>query len=236
MNAVSLELLDELVTAAYDLREVEDLRCVVLAGEGRAFCAGIDITSLASLFGQDMEQIVVARTHGDANRFQAFSLAWRALGVPVIAAVHGACFGAGLQLAVGADIRVAGPDAKLSIMEMKWGLIPDMGGMVTLPKLLRADVLRKLTYTAEIIDAEQALDYGLVTEIADDPHARAMELAHQIAAQSPSAIRAAKRLIALAETAPRADVLMAESVRQVGLLGQPDQMAAVMRGMAKSKG
>lgn len=232
MNAISLEMLDEVIAAAHALKEA-DINCVVLSGEGRAFCAGIDIMSLSSLMGQNMEEVLVKRTHGTANRFQEFALAWRALEVPVIAALHGVCFGAGLQLAAAADIRIAAPDTKLSIMEMKWGLIPDMGGMVLLPALLRGDILRRLTYTAEIIEAAQAESWGLITEIAEDPATRALELAQIIAAQSPTAIRAAKTVIGLAETAPATDVLMAESVEQAALIGKPDQMAAIARGMAK---
>ena len=234
LNAISLDMLQEIIAAAHALRDA-DIRCVVLAGEGRAFCAGIDIMSLSSLLGQDMDELLVKRTHGDANDFQEFALAWRNLPVPVIAAVHGACFGAGLQLALGADIRVAAPDARLSVMEMKWGLVPDMGGMALLPALIRSDVLRRLTYTAETVEADQALDWGLVTEIADDPLARAMTLARDIAEKSPSAIRAAKRLIGTAETAPMPEVLMAESVEQAALIGTPDQLAAIQRGMAKPK-
>lgn len=232
LNAVSLEMLDEVIAAAHALRGA-DVNCVVLSGEGRGFCAGIDIVSLTSLLGQDMDELVITRTHADANRFQEFSLAWRDLEVPVIAALHGMCFGAGMQLAAGADMRIAAPETKLSIMEMKWGLIPDMGGMVLLPKLLRSDVMRRMTYTAEIVSPDQALNEGLITEIASDPIARAMDLAHDIAAQSPSAVRAAKRLIAAAETGLRADVLMAEAREQVGLIGKPDQMAAIVRGMKK---
>lgn len=155
-------------------------------------------------------------------------MVWRRVPVPVIAAVHGACFGGGLQIALGADIRIAHPEAKLSVMEMKWGLIPDMGGMALLPRLVRSDVLRRLTYTAEKIEAQQALDWGLVTELAGNPLSRASELAAAIAAQSPSAIRAAKRLIAQAESgASQAEVLLAESAEQLALIGKPDQMEAV---------
>ena len=232
MNAISLEMLDDVIAAAHALKEA-DINCVVLSGEGRAFCAGIDIVSLSSLMGQDMNEVLVKRTYGTANRFQEFALAWRALDVPVIAALHGVCFGAGLQLAAGADIRIAAPDTKLSVMEMKWGLIPDMGGMVLLPSLLRGDVLRRLIFTAELLDATQALELGLVTELADDPQARAMDLAKVIAAQSPSAIRAAKSVIALSETEDTAAVLLAESTLQAALIGKPDQLAAIVRGMAK---
>ncbi|MEM7471267.1 MAG: crotonase/enoyl-CoA hydratase family protein [Pseudomonadota bacterium] len=232
MNAVSLEMLDAVIDAAHGLRGA-DINCVVLQGEGRGFCAGIDLVSLSSLMGQDMQEVLVARTHGSRNRFQEFSLAWSDLEVPVIAALHGVCFGAGLLLASTADIRIAAPSCKLSVMEMKWGLVPDMGGMARLPRFLRSDILRRLIYTAEVIEGPQALEWGLVTELADDPQARAQELAAQIAAQSPSALRAAKRLIEVAETGDEAAVLMAESVEQAGLIGTPDQMAAIARGMAK---
>src|SRR5690606_5785736 len=141
---------------------------------------------------------------GDANRFQHFALVWRSLPVPVIAALHGAVFGAGFQLALGADIRIAAPEARLAVMEMKWGLVPDMGGMVLLPELTRGDVIRQMTYTAAPIGAEQAERWGLVTELAADPLARATALAQEIAGKSPSAIRAAKRLIGTALSASRA--------------------------------
>lgn len=233
LNAVSIEMLDAVIEAAHALQDLEDLRCVILSGEGRAFCAGIDLMSLSGLMGQDLDELLVARTHGDTNRFQEFALAWRALPVPVIAAIHGVCIGAGLQLALGADIRIAAPNAKLAVMEMKWGLVPDMGGMVLLPKLLRSDVLRRLTYTAEMIEAPEAKEIGLLTEITEDPLARAQELATKIAGQSPSAIRAAKRLIAVAERGDDRETLLAESQEQSALIGRPDQLAAIQRGMKK---
>lgn len=233
LNAVSIEMLDAVIEAAHALQDLEDLRCVILSGEGRAFCAGIDLMSLSGLMGQDLDELLVARTHGDTNRFQEFALAWRALPVPVIAAIHGVCIGAGLQLALGADIRIAAPNAKLAVMEMKWGLVPDMGGMVLLPKLLRSDILRRLTYTAEMIEAPEAKEIGLLTEITEDPLARAQELATKIAGQSPSAIRAAKRLIAVAERGDDRETLLAESQEQSALIGRPDQLAAIQRGMKK---
>lgn len=235
MNAISLEMLDAVIAAAHALRGA-DISCVVLSGEGRGFCAGIDLMSLSGLIGQDMDDMLVARTHGDTNAFQEFSRAWARLEVPVIAALHGVCFGAGMQLALGADIRIAAPEAQLSIMEMRWGIVPDMGGMLVLPQLIRADVMRRLIYTAEIVEGTAAQQMGLVTETAPDPKARAMALATTIAAQSPSAIRAAKRLCAVAETQAAAEVLLAESREQAALIGKPDQMAAIARGMAKKTG
>ena len=152
--------------------------------------------------------------------------------MPVIAALQGVAFGAGLQLAAGADIRIAAPGTRLAVMEMKWGLIPDMGGMVTLPELLRADVLRRMTYTAEEISADEALRLGLVTEIAEDPLVRALDLARAIAGRSPSAIRAAKRLVSAACAAPAAEVLALESREQIALIGKPDQMEVIAANMA----
>jgi enoyl-CoA hydratase/carnithine racemase len=154
---------------------------------------------------------------------------WRDLPVPVIAALHGACLGGGLQIALGADIRIAAPGTKLSIMEMKWGLVPDMSGMVTLPALMRGDVMRRMIYTAEVVEAEEAMALGLVTEVAQDPLARARALAADIAGRSPSAMRAAKALANLvAGGADEAAVLLAESRLQTGLIGAKDQMETVM--------
>lgn len=234
LNAITLDMIDEVIAAAEALKD-QDIACVVLSGEGRGFCAGIDLASLSKLIGQDMNEVMGRTTHGDCNKFQAFSLAWRDLEVPVIAALHGVCFGAGMQLALGADIRIAAPETKCSVMEMKWGIIPDMGGMTILPGLVRSDVLRRLIYTAEIMEGSAVQEAGLVTEISGDPLARAMELAREIADKSPSAIRAAKRLIAVAESADREDVLQAERAEQIGLIGKPDQMAAIAKGMAKRK-
>ncbi|MEM8775886.1 MAG: enoyl-CoA hydratase-related protein, partial [Pseudomonadota bacterium] len=139
----------------------------------------------------------------------------------------------GFQLALGADVRIAAADAKLAVMEMKWGLIPDMGGMVLLPGLVRSDVMRKLTYTAAPISGDEAARVGLVTELSDNPLARAQELASEIAGKSPSAIRAAKRLVALTESGASEDeVLLAESREQADLIGKPHQMEVVSANMA----
>lgn len=232
MNAVDPAMVHAVVAAGQALCD-SDVRAVVISGAGKGFCAGLDVASFAALAGGDPAAVLLPRTHHDANLMQEVCLVWQRLPVPVIAALHGAVLGAGLQLALGADIRIAHPDSKLAIMEMKWGLVPDMGGMVVLPRLLRADVLRRLTYTAAPVSGAEAQRLGLVTDLADDPLAAAMALAAQIAGRSPSAIRAAKRLIALAESgAPRAEVLMAESVEQAALIGQPDQMEQIAANLA----
>ncbi len=233
MNAVDLDMAEAIVEAGQSLLET-DARAVVLSGAGKSFCAGLDVMSFAKFAAGDPEAFVMPRTHGNTNLFQEVAMVWRRVPVPVIAALHGAVYGAGFQLALGADIRIAAPDARLAIMEMKWGLIPDMGGMVLLPRIAHSDVIRRMTYTAEPITGEQARDWGLVTELADDPHAAALDLATQIAGKSPSAIRAAKRLIGVAESGADEDtVLMAESREQTDLIGKPHQMEAIAANMAK---
>lgn len=226
MNALDDAMVEAILTAGAEVA-ASDARAVVLSGEGKSFCAGLDMASFTQMGSVDPEQWLMERSHHDANRMQEVGLIWRRVPVPVIAALHGAVYGGGLQLALGADIRIAAPDAKLAVMEMKWGLVPDMGGMVLLPQLVRSDVLRQLTYTARPIPAAQAEAWGLVTQVKEDPLAAALALAEDIAEQSPSAIRAAKRLIGVAETAERAEVLLAESREQVKLIGKPEQMEVI---------
>ncbi len=234
MNAVDQDMIDAIIAAGQEVA-ASDARVVVLSGEGKGFCAGIDITGLSGMIGKDPAELLMPRTHGDGttNQWQEVAMIWARLEVPVIAALHGVCFGAGMQLALGADIRIAHPDTKLAVMEMKWGIVPDMGGMVLLPRLVRTDVLRRLTYTAEQIAAPQAENWGLVTELSETPLERAMELATVIAGKSPSAIKAAKALIAVAETADDATVLDAESRAQSDLIGKPHQMEVIAAEFGK---
>ncbi len=231
-NALDPAMAEAIVAAGQALIEA-DIRAVVLSGEGKAFCAGLDVMSFAQLAAGDPEGLILPRSHGTGNLFQAVAMVWRQVPVPVIAALHGVVYGAGFQLALGADIRIAAPDTELAIMEMKWGLIPDMGGMALLPHLTGSDVIRRMTYTARPISATQALAWGLVTELADDPLAAAHDLATEIACRSPSAIRAAKRLIGVAESgAAEAAILMAESREQAALIGEPDQMEQISANLA----
>lgn len=231
MNAVDPDMVEAIIAAGREVA-ASDARAVVLSGEGRAFCAGLDVMRFAAMAQSDPHELIEPRSHGDTNRWQEVALVWRRVPVPVIAALHGVCFGAGLQLALGADIRIAAPDTKLAVMEMKWGLVPDMGGMVLLPRLVRSDVARLLTYTARPVDAAQAERWGLVTELADNPLAAALELAAEIAGRSPSALRAAKRLFEVAESEGREAVLLAESREQAGLVGKPDQLEVIAAQMA----
>lgn len=234
MNALDDAMVKALLSAGQEVA-ASDARAVVLSGEGKSFCAGLDMASFAKMAHMDPTEWLMTRSHEDANEMQELALIWRRVPVPVICAIQGVAYGGGLQIALGADIRIAHSEAKLAVMEMKWGIIPDMGGMVLLPRLVRSDVLRLLTYTARPIGAQQAMDWGLVTQLSDDPLTEALAIAENIAGQSPSAIRAAKRLIEVAETQPRADVLKAESAEQVELIGKPHQMEVVMAQMQGRK-
>lgn len=234
MNAVDQDMIDALIAAGNKVA-ASKARVVVLSGEGKAFCAGIDISAMGALAGGNPADRMMPRTHGDGttNQWQEVAMIWTRLGVPVIAALHGKVYGAGLQIALGADIRIAAPGTEIAVMEMKWGIVPDMGGMVLLPKLVRGDVLRLLTYTATPIDAAQAERWGLVTQLDEDPLAAAMALATTIAGKSPSAIRAAKRLCAYAEVSDANAVLLQESREQAELLGRPDQMEVIAAEFGK---
>ena len=232
MNAVDPEMAEAVVAAGEALVGNDDVRAVVLSGAGRGFCAGLDVASFAAFAQTDPVARIMPRSHGDANLMQQVAMVWRDVPVPVIAALHGVAFGAGFQLALGADIRIAHPDTKLAVMEAKWGLVPDMGGMVLLPRLARSDVIRRLTYTAEPVSARQGAEWGLVTELSDTPQEAARAMARTIAGRSPSGTRAAKRLIGVAESgADAAQVLYEESREQADLIGKPDQMEIIAANM-----
>jgi enoyl-CoA hydratase/carnithine racemase len=198
----------------------EDLRAVVLSGDGPSFCAGLDIKSFASGEGGDLSGAGLERAEGELpNLAQRVAYGWRQAPVPVIAAVHGAAFGGGLQIALGADLRIAAPDARLSVMEIQHGLIPDMSLSQTLLRLVRDDVARELVYSGRIVEAPEALELGLVTRLADDPLAEAKSLARAIAERSPAAIRNAKRLLNEAPALSPAEALVLETELQRELLG-----------------
>ena len=233
-NAVDTAMMEAVVEAGQSLMEA-DIRAVVLSGEGPSFCAGLDVMSFATLATRDPQELLMPRTHGQGttNQWQEVAMVWTRVPVPVIAAIHGVCYGAGMQLALGADIRIAAPDTRFAVMEMKWGIVPDMGGMVLLPRLVRSDVLRRLTYTAAPVAADRAEAWGLITEVAEDSLGAAMELAESLTLKSPSALRAAKALIGYAETHAPDDVLLEESRLQSELIGKPDQMEVVAANFAK---
>ncbi len=206
---------------------------MVLSGEGRAFCAGLDMGRFAAMGeGKSDLRDLAARTHGQTNHSQQAVWGWRQLPVPVIAAVHGVAFGGGFQLALGADMRFLAPDARMSIMEVKWGLVPDMAGTPILSRLVRDDILRDLAFTGRIFSAQEAMSYGLATRICDDPRAVALEAAREIADKSPDAIRAIKRMLNNLSIDP-GPALLAESVEQMKVLGSPNQREAVRANIEK---
>ncbi|MCB2052301.1 MAG: crotonase/enoyl-CoA hydratase family protein [Novosphingobium sp.] len=231
-NALDSLMFDHLLEAGQALFETKGLRAVTLSGEGAAFCAGLDLSMFDVLSAPDAPHLA-ERTHGNANRYQQVAMQWRKLPVPVIAAVHGTCLGGGLQLAAGADIRIVAPDAQLSIKEMHWGLIPDMGGFALLRGLVRDDIFRELVYTARDFSGAEAQALGIATHVDTDPLARAKSLAAEIAALNPDAIRAAKLLANRMADADTETILLGESQLQDGILGSPNQREAVMSRMER---
>ena len=232
MNALDPEQFDRIIEAGEHLRTLKGLRVVVLSGEGRAFCAGLDLSSMAA-GGSSPQAKLAERTHGNSNRAQEAAMTWRKCPVPVIAAVHGVCFGGGLQIASGADIRVVHPDTRMAIMEMKWGLVPDMGGYALWRGLVRDDVLRELVYTNREFTGREAQELGLATFADEDPLARATALAETIARKNPSAIRGSKRLFDAMHDRDTDAILMAESEEQDQVIRKPNQIEAVMAEMQK---
>ena len=230
-NALDIAMFDQIIAAAERLRSQPGVRAVVLHGEGPSFCSGLDVGSIMQSGGPTG----LTDRVGDEvpNYFQRSAHDWTTLPMPVIAAVHGNCFGGGLQIALGADIRIAAPDARLSVMEVKWGLVPDMAITRALPRLVGVDVAKELTFTARVFDGVEAARLGVVTRVADEPLAAARALAAEIAARSPDAVRAAKRLFDESWTGAAADTLALEAELQLRLIGSPNQLAAVTAGFTK---
>ena len=235
MNALDPAMFEGIIAAGKELAAMQGVRAVVLSGEGRSFCAGLDMASMAGggASASGGMKSLTDRTHGNANMFQQVAMQWRKLPVPVIAAVHGVCFGGGLQIASGADIRVVAPDARMAVMEMKWGLIPDMGGYALWRGMVREDVLRELTYTNREFSGADALELGFATYVDDNPRARAMGIAQEIANRNPEAMREAKALFNEYADLDEDAILMAESVRQNRVIRTPNQIEAVMSQMQK---
>lgn len=235
MNALDAPMFAAIRAAIARLHGDASVRAVVLHGAGRAFCAGLDKDSFAAMVhgGPGLSAVgdLLRRSDGPANGPQQVAWGWRTLPVPVIAAVHGVAFGGGLQVALGADIRFVHPEARLSVLEIKWGLVPDMAGCVLLTELLRPDVVRELTFTGRMVGGAEAVTLGLATQVADDPLAAARALARSIAAASPDAVRAGKRLLNGAMPVDAARVLQAESHEQQRLIGGAHQREAVLAAL-----
>lgn len=238
MNALDPAMFAEIAAAGETLKGNRDVRAVVLYGQGPSFCAGLDFQSFQSM-GSDMASIgsrLFDLSAGEvANMFQKPAYVWQELEVPVIAALSGVAFGGGCQIALAADIRIAAPDARLSVMEIKWGLVPDMGLTQSIRRLVRADVAKDLVLTGRIVGAQEACDLGLVTRIAAEPLAAARALAREIADKSPDATRRIKQLIDRSWQATPAEGLRLEATLQHEVIGQPNQIEAVRANFEKRK-
>jgi enoyl-CoA hydratase/carnithine racemase len=231
-NALDWPMFQALDAMTDELAEREDVRCVVLSGEGPSFCSGLDFPSfMAGDIGVDE---MIADVPGEvANIAQRVAYDWQRLPMPVVAALHGSCLGGGAQIALGADIRISARELRFCVMEIKYGLIPDMGITQALPTLVPLDVAKEIVFTGRTIGAEEALELGLVTRVADDPVAEAKTLASEIASKSPHAIRSGKQLLNESYAGRSQDALKLEADLQRALIGSPNQIAAVTAAMTK---
>lgn len=232
LNALDQAMFDGLVAAGERLATDNSVRAVVLSGEGRAFCAGLDLGSFQAMASTDRGSGVTSglgdRSKGRiTNHGQQAAYTWAELPVPVIAAVHGVALGGGLQVALGADLRFVAPDAQMSVLEIRWGLIPDMTGTHTLRRLVGLDVAKELTWTGRMVSGSEAAAIGLATRVCDDPRAEALELARQIASSSPNAIRAGKRLLNQSGLVDVGQQFKDESKEMGALIGSSNQVEAV---------
>ena len=246
LNALDLAMFRAIVAAADTVRATPGVRAVVLSGEGRGFCAGLDMGMFTAIAGGaatpadpadqpdpgaeplGMGNLVDRLPGRISNLAQEVANAWIDLPVPVIASLHGAVLGGGLQIALGADIRIVHPDAKLSVMEIRWGLLPDMTGPQTLPRLVGLDVAKELVFTGRTVSGTEAVALGLATRLSDTPHDDARALALEIAGKNPQAVQGAKALLNAAGTRPLVDSYIDESARMAEIIGSPNQVEAVM--------
>jgi enoyl-CoA hydratase/carnithine racemase len=231
LNALDQAMFDALVETSAKLAADPSIRAVVLSGEGRGFCAGLDFMSFQSMAAEGTRGDVSRLGDRSAGRItnlgQQAAYGWAEMPAPVIAAIHGVALGGGLQIALGADIRVVAPDAQLSVLEIRWGLVPDMTGTYTLRQLVGLDIAKELTFTGRMVSGEEAVKLGLATRVSKDPRQEALKLAAQIAGSSPDAIRASKRLLNQSGWVPLEQQLLDES-REIGaLIGSPNQAEAV---------
>jgi len=232
-NALDRAMFAAIAQAGEHVKATPDLRAVVLSGEGKSFCAGLDLSVFGSLgdgggADDDGSGNPGALTGGGMTHVgQQVAWVWQEIDVPVIAAVHGHALGGGFQIALGADIRIVHPDTQMSVREVYWGLVPDMTGTLFLSRLVRPDIAKELIFTARIFDGREASDLGLVTRLSDDPRTDAMALAAEIAGRSPDAVRSAKRLVNRLATAGAAGQFAAEREEIGALVGGPNQIEAV---------
>jgi enoyl-CoA hydratase/carnithine racemase len=241
-NALDNAMFLAIAEAGERLKHEPGVRAVVLSGDGPSFCAGLDFSSFQAMAGSGSEPSDVASQDGSPGSMrdgrithlgQQVCWVWQELPMPVIAAVHGHALGGGLQIALGADIRIVHPDTKLSVREVHWGLVPDMTGTFLLSQLVRPDVAKELTFTARLFSGTEAHDLGLATRLSDTPYDDAMALAREIAARSPGAVRGSKELFNRLATEGAAEQFAAERVVIGAQIGTPNQVEAVMSDFEK---
>ncbi len=231
LNALDMRMFEALGVAADQIARDRSVRAVVLRGAGDHFCTGIDLGVFADAKLDFTAALRTPLSPSPANVFQRAAYAWRELPVPVICAIQGVCFGGGLQVALGADIRYASADAKLSIMEAKWGIIPDMGISATLRHLVAPDRVKELSWSARILSGEEALSLGLLTAVVEDPVSASHKLARECAQRSPEAIRGIKSLVNEAWQMTAMDALALEARLQTGIIGGANQIEAVQANL-----
>ncbi len=222
-NAMSFALLRELVNAARQIKKDRSIRCVILTGEAHVFSAGIDLADLNA--PKNTAYAAWELLKPGQSLFQKAFLIWQELPVPVIAAMEGYCLGAGMQLALAADIRIAHPDTKMSIMESRWGLVPDMGLTRSLKGLIGVDLAKELTLTARVFDGDYAKEIGLVTHLSDSPLEKANEIATEMLQRSPDALTAAKRVLDAMEHQPEKSLRLEKIWQLKLLLGKNSKLA-----------
>jgi len=237
MNALDIKMFDAIIEAGEKLNADESVRAVVLTGQGKSFCAGLDI-SMFSMDGKSpmTETPVIERTHGIANRWQKAVWVWREIQVPVVAAVHGIVYGGGLQIMLAADIKFAQADSKFSIMEMKWGIFPDMAGPTLMRHNIREDIYRELTYTNRVFSGTQAVEYGFATHISEDPLNDALKLAQEISSKNPDAIVKAKKIFNTVAQLSEEESLLMESREMDEVIGKSNQLESIFSSMQKRPG
>ena len=238
-NALDRRMFQSIIAAGEQLAADRTVRAVVLSGDGKAFCAGLD----TSLFAAMAEREPAAAGHAGSSTSGAIRVeavqavrVWVDMAPPVIAAVHGVAIGGGFQLALGADLRVVAPDAQLGVFEIKWGIVPDMCGTQLLPRLVGPDVAKDLMFTARVVTGTEAQALGLVTRLSDDPRATALELAREIASRNPDAIKVMKRLVDSSWTLPFDDGVREERDQTEGMIGSKNQLEAVLANLEQRPG
>jgi enoyl-CoA hydratase/carnithine racemase len=233
-NGLDMPMFKEMVKASKEIRKDRNIRAVILSGNGPSFCAGLDF-SYVSKNPTFVPKVFLKLPWTRMNLAQRIAHCWRDVPVPVISVIHGNCFGGGIQIALATDYRIAKEDANLSIMEMKWGLIPDMSAMVNISRLTRIDIAQELIMTGRQFSAKEAFEYGLISKLSDDPMKDAEELASTIAEKSPDAIAASKYLLKKTWKADTRIALLWERLVQFKLLGRKNNQIAVKNGLSKGK-